>query len=187
MNNVMLDLETAGNGSHAAIVSIGAVFFDPLTGQIGSEFYWPVDLDDAAKYGQMDASTIAWWMKQPYDARAVFNAKDKLILHDALLEFADWICQIEGFKNRMVWGNGATFDNVILANAYAATKLTRPWPYFGDRDVRTVVDIGRRVFGMDPKKTMALTGTAHNALDDAKHQAAYVSAIYQRLAQQVAA
>ena len=31
MNNVMLDLETMGKGHRAAIVTIGAVFFDPMT------------------------------------------------------------------------------------------------------------------------------------------------------------
>ena len=38
MNNVMLDLETMGKGPSAAIVTIGAVFFDPMTGELGAEF-----------------------------------------------------------------------------------------------------------------------------------------------------
>ena len=35
--------------------------------------------------------------------------------------------------------------------------------------------------GFDPKKDMPFTGTRHNALDDSKHQAKYVSAIYKRI------
>ena len=37
MSEVMVDLETLGNGSNAAIISIGAVGFDPASGQIASE------------------------------------------------------------------------------------------------------------------------------------------------------
>lgn len=40
MKHVMLDLETMGNGPRAAIVSIGAVFFDPLTGELGVVVHW---------------------------------------------------------------------------------------------------------------------------------------------------
>lgn len=35
MDNVMLDLETMGNGPEAAIVAIGAVEFDLKSGAIG--------------------------------------------------------------------------------------------------------------------------------------------------------
>ena len=38
MKNVMLDLETMGKGPNAAIVTIGGVFFDPMTGELGAEF-----------------------------------------------------------------------------------------------------------------------------------------------------
>ncbi|MNR25883.1 hypothetical protein D3C85_1430560 [compost metagenome] len=48
--------------------------------------------------------------------------------------------------------------------------------------MRTVVDMGRDLLGFNPKKEMPFEGVAHTALADAKHQARYVSAIYQRLA-----
>jgi exodeoxyribonuclease VIII len=64
MNNVMVDLETMGNGPAAAIVAIGAVEFDPDTGQLGREFYREVDLEDSAfRGGVIDASTVLWWMR----------------------------------------------------------------------------------------------------------------------------
>mgnify|MGYP003294177973 CR=1 FL=1 len=37
MNNLMIDLETMGKNKDAPIVSIGAVFFTPETGDIGQE------------------------------------------------------------------------------------------------------------------------------------------------------
>ncbi|WP_024590522.1 MULTISPECIES: 3'-5' exonuclease [unclassified Pseudoalteromonas] len=181
LNDVMLDLETIGQHSNAVIVSIGAVFFNPITGNIGAEFYQVIDIEDAMKYGTVDGATLKWWMKKSDEARAIFNDKDTMPLKDALLELNDWLYQIEGYKNRIIWGNGATFDNVILSNAYTATKMTKAWHFSNDRDVRTVVDIGRRLLGIDPKKSNKFTGKPHNALDDAKHQAKYVSDVFKQL------
>ncbi|MDP5205570.1 3'-5' exoribonuclease [Alishewanella sp. SMS9] len=182
MNHVMLDLETMGQDSNAAIVAIGAVFFEPTTGTIGASFYQKVDLESAAKFGNIDPSTIIWWLKQSDAARAEITSDDTLDLKCALCDFGDWIEQIEKIHSRIVWGNGASFDNVILSNAYAATSLAKPWVYWNDRDVRTVVELGKTLKGFDPKKHMPFLGTTHNALDDAIHQAKYVSAIYQQLA-----
>lgn len=187
MNNVMLDLETLGNGSNAAIISIGAVFFDPLSGELGADFYQTVDIESAMKYGKVDASTIKWWMKQDDPARAVFNDPHSIGICTALAEFSEWLMTNVSPKGNHgqldvnVWGNGATFDNVILSNAYQAVNMNRPWPYWGDRDVRTIVELGKTLRGIDPKRDLEFIGTAHNALDDAKHQARYVSAIYQAL------
>ena len=47
MNNLMIDLETMGKNKDAPIVSIGAVFFTPETGDIGQEFYTVVSLESA--------------------------------------------------------------------------------------------------------------------------------------------
>lgn len=88
-------------------------------------------------------------------------------------------------KRPYVWGNGDGFDCTIMANAYEAVRKVHfigYWNGFQDRDVRTVVDMGRDLLGFDPKKDMPFEGVAHRALDDAKHQARYVSAIYQALA-----
>lgn len=58
MLDVMLDLETMGNGPRAAIVAIGAVEFDPKTRTVGDRFYQTVDLATAVKMGgEIDAST----------------------------------------------------------------------------------------------------------------------------------
>lgn len=186
MKNVMLDLETMGSGSKAAIVSIGAVFFDPLTGDIGAEFYQVVSLNSSAHYGELDPSTVIWWMQQSEEARAVFKDESKTTLKAALESFSNWInehCDLndKDKPEAVVWGNGATFDNVIMGNAYKATRLRQPWAFYNDRDVRTIVDLGRQLRGVDPKKDLELEGTAHNALDDAKFQVRYVSEIYKSL------
>ncbi|EBO5570485.1 3'-5' exoribonuclease, partial [Salmonella enterica] len=53
--------------------------------------------------------------------------------------------------------------------------------WWNDRDVRTIVELGKAI-GFDPKRDMPFEGTRHNALDDAIHQAKYVSAIWKKLA-----
>lgn len=184
MNNLMLDLETMGKGSNAAIVAIGAVFFDPATGALGGQFYKRIWLSSAAKHGEIDASTVSWWLKQSDEARAEINHEDSGDLLQAIIEFNTFVDADNdaSFKQLRVWGNGCTFDNVIIANAYNQLKLKKPWSYAGDMDVRTIVEIGRKLLNFDPKKDMPFEGEKHNALADAIHQAKYVSAIYQRLA-----
>jgi exodeoxyribonuclease VIII len=73
-----------------------------------------------------------------------------------------------------VWGNGATFDNVILANAYDACRIRRPWKYYADMCFRTV----RNQY---PHVQVKRQGTHHNALDDALTQAHHLQAIYKEM------
>jgi hypothetical protein len=179
----MLDLETMGTGSNAAIVSIGAVFFNPFTGELGNQFYKRIWLESAAKHGEIDASTVSWWLGQSDEARAEINHDDSVSVKEALQELSALIInKTKGSFNEIrVWGNGCTFDNVILSNAYKTLKLQKPWSYAGDMDVRTIVELGRKLLNFDPKKDMPFEGEKHNALADATHQAKYVSAIYHKL------
>lgn len=55
-----------------------------------------------------------------------------------------------------------------------------PWKYFEPVDVRTLVDLGKRLFDFDPKKTIKFEGDKHNAIDDCKFQIKYCSAIYKK-------
>lgn len=176
MDNIMLDLETMGVSNAAPIMSIGACFFELETGEIGETFHEEVSLETAG--GRIDPSTVIWWMKQSDEARSKFykneHAKN---LQNVLLEF-------QGFVNderfAKVWGNGVSFDNVILKNTYETWGLSVPWRHYNERDVRTMVDLGKSI-GFNPKESMPFEGVRHDALADAIHQAKYVSAIYRRL------
>ena len=193
MHNVMLDLETMGKGPRAAIVTIGAVFFDPMTGELGAEFEAHIHLSDSARFGEMDPDTVLWWMQQSDEARYAIaydqGEARRISLLEGIQTFEEWIRENMGspefypFVRPYMWGNGAGFDCTIMANAYTALGPVglESWNGFQDRDVRTVVDMGRHLLGFDPKKDMPFEGVAHRALDDAKHQARYVSAIYQRI------
>lgn len=143
MNNLMVDLETMGKKPNAPVVSIGAVFFDPQSGEIGPEFYTAVSLESAMEQGAVpDGDTILWWLRQSPEARAAICA-DAVSVTTALIEFNDFItCHADDLKYLKVWGNGANFDNVILRGAFERASLPCLWNYRNDHDVRTMVTLG---------------------------------------------
>ncbi|HEI0686749.1 TPA: 3'-5' exoribonuclease [Escherichia coli] len=178
--HLMIDLETMGTNTNAPIVVIGAVFFDPQTGEIGPVFYIVISLTDAMNTGAVpDGGTIEWWLKQSSEARAAILT-DQVKLKDALSRFREFINEYSDEKFVQVWGNGATFDNAILRTSYERLDIPCPWRYHNDRDVRTIVELGKTI-DFDARTVIPFEGVRHNALDDARHQAKYVSAIWQKL------
>ncbi|HCQ2840577.1 TPA: 3'-5' exoribonuclease [Escherichia coli] len=178
--HLMIDLETMGTNTNAPIVVIGAVFFDPQTGEIGPVFYIVISLADAMNTGAVpDGGTIEWWLKQSSEARSAILV-DQVKLIDALIQFREFINEHSDEKFVQVWGNGATFDNNILRTSYERLNIPCPWRYYNDRDVRTIVELGKTI-GFDARTVIPFEGVRHNALDDARHQAKYVTATIQKL------
>ncbi|ENA7189621.1 3'-5' exoribonuclease, partial [Escherichia coli] len=178
--HLMIDLETMGTNTNAPIVVIGAVFFDPQTGEIGPVFYIVISLTDAMNTGAVpDGGTIEWWLKQSSEARAAILT-DQVKLKDALSQFREFINEYSDEKFVQVWGNDATFDNAILRTSYERLDIPCPWRYHNDRDVRTIVELGKTI-DFDARTVIPFEGVRHNALDDARHQAKYVTATIQKL------
>ncbi|MDN4002514.1 3'-5' exoribonuclease [Escherichia albertii] len=175
--HMMIDLETMGKNPDAAVISIGAIFFDPQTGDIGPEFSKTIDLDTAG--GVIDRDTVKWWLKQSREAQSAILA-DEIPLDDALLQLREFIDENSGEFFVQVWGNGTSFDNVILRRSYERQGIPCPWHYCNDRDVRTIVELGGAM-DFDARTAIPFEGERHNALDDARYQAKYVSAIWQKL------
>ncbi|EMA2478331.1 3'-5' exoribonuclease, partial [Escherichia coli] len=175
--HLMIDIETMGKNPNAAIISIGAIFFDPQTGDMGPEFSKTIDLDTAG--GVIDRDVIKWWLKQSREAQSAILT-DEIPLDDALLQLREFIAENSGEFFVQVWGNGANFDNVILRRSYERQGIPCPWHYHNDRDVRTIVELGKAI-DFDARTAIPFEGERHNALDDARYQAKYVSAIWQKL------
>ncbi|WP_077902224.1 exonuclease, partial [Escherichia coli] len=175
--HLMIDLETMGKNPDAPIISIGAIFFDPQTGDMGPEFSKTIDLETAG--GVIDRDTIKWWLKQSREAQSAIMA-DEIPLDDALLQLREFIDENSGEFFVHVWGNGANFDNTILRRSYERQGIPCPWRYYNDRDVRTIVELGKAI-DFDARTAIPFEGERHNALDDARYQAKYVSAIWQKL------
>ncbi|HDT0008717.1 TPA: 3'-5' exoribonuclease [Escherichia coli] len=176
-DHLMIDLETMGKNPDAPIISIGAIFFDPQTGDVGPEFSKTIDLETAG--GVIDRDTIKWWLKQSREAQSAIMT-DEIPLDDALLQLREFIDENSGEFFVQVWGNGANFENTILRRSYERQGIPCPWRYYNDRDVRTIVELGKAI-DFDARTAIPFEGERHNALDDARYQAKYVSVIWQKL------
>jgi hypothetical protein len=169
MNNVMIDLETMGVNNNAAIIAIGAVAFD-FEGNLGNTFYKVINLESSVIHGGViDAPTVLWWMKQNDLARREFEREGEFD-SAVLVKFAGYLDDFEDVK---VWGNGAAFDNVILANAYRRNMMSVPWNHWNDRCYRTMKSL-------HPDIKMEREGVYHNALADAISQAKHLQRIMKK-------
>lgn len=167
---VMVDIETLGKSKRACILSIGACKFKPHGQGIESHFEVFIDPESCEKFGlKIDASTVMWWMDSQRDeARKEMMAPNlpRLPLDVALRAFNEWLG-----KDVPVWGNGATFDNVILASAYEAAGVEQPWSFWNDRCYRTMKNVV-------PGVKLTRVGTHHSAAQDAVSQALHLQQIF---------
>lgn len=172
MKHIMIDIETMGNGSNTAIVSIGAVKFDLNTGETGDTFYKIVDLQSCLDIGlNVKGSTIMWWLSQSEESRKeLYENKGKSI--DVVLEDFSKFCTTE----YEVWGNSPRFDLGILHDAYRKLNLDISWNFRKERDVRTLVS-----FAPDIKENYKFEGVLHNALNDCYNQIGYCVEIWNKL------
>ena len=178
--NMMIDIETLSTKNDAAILAIAAVYFNPLTGELGETFYTNINLKSNISAGRnISASTLIWWMQQEKSAQdMVFSLNHtQPKLSESLKLFSDFF-KTDSVK---VWGNGSSFDITILESALDRCKLPYPWKFWNVRDVRTVVELGQTI-NINPKNDFPFEGVRHNAIDDSKHQARYVSAIFKAIA-----
>lgn len=189
LNHIMVDLETRGTMAGCIILSIGAVEFNPLTEELGKEFYTVISTPDSKeRYLREEQGTMDWWAKQSEEARKVLAESehpDAPALPQALAHFNQWLSSIGTTNSFRIYGNGADFDNPILINAYDAGGVKPFFGTWGGRCYRTLKNLDE-LFGDALKfhkldKERHRTGTHHNALDDAKSQALHLMANLARL------
>lgn len=174
-NHLMIDLETMGTAVNAPVVAIGAVYFDPETGSQGETFDAAIDVADAMRYGRASGDTIKWWLEQGDAARQkVVRGREMAV---PVFQKFHAFCLKHGDRAKP-WGNGASFDISILEYAFGRIlEKSAPWQFWNVRDCRTIKDLADGLVTFNGK----LEGVAHTALDDAKHQAEWVSVYWQGL------
>jgi len=173
--HIMVDLETMGTNSNAPIVSIGAVVFSEkeVTDKV---FQQNVSLKSCMELGMKpDPDTIMWWLQQSEEARKSLTERRPENLSSVLLSFRCWLLNVSdrGLSGLRIWGNGANFDNVILANAYRACFLDVPWKHYQDRCFRTFRELHEPI-------EQAQYRVEHDALSDAVSQAMTMVLIHAR-------
>lgn len=176
--DVMIDLETLGTEADAVILSIGLAAFDLDKGVVTNTAYLelPVQeqIDDRRS---ITASTLSWWMGQYGSARKVLDSSlnSPVLVYPVLKAFEAFFAEVfdthesDDIRSKLtVWGNGPTFDMVILANLLNQYNIKIPWHFSKVMDLRTF----RRFVGKGER--IENKGTKHNALDDSIAQAEYV-------------
>ncbi len=129
----MVDLETLDGGDSANIIQLGAVLFDPETGEVLSEFNQFVK-DDSR---DIDLSTVLWWMQQPLAASLAARVDaDGVSIGKALVNLTEGL---RGLKFGCVWALPAAYDLPILKHAFKQCGLQPPWHYRQERCARTVI------------------------------------------------
>jgi hypothetical protein len=174
LGHLMLDLETMGNKSGAALISIGAVEFDINTGEIGRQFYKRIDLQSSIDAGLViNGSTVYWWLQQNEKARMEV-CKGGVDIMTVLYELSLFMKSLGDFE---IWGNGLRFDVGLLEDAYVACHYHEmPWNFRKERDVRTLV-----AFAPEVKDNYPIIGVEHNPIDDCVYQIGYCSAIWKKI------
>lgn len=170
----MVDLETLGRQDGAALLSIGVVEMDFDNHCVGKKMEVIVDPMTCAAYKMhVDAGTVLWWFAQSGEARARIvddkGAPLGVTIQSALCMVSDFM-DPEQDGNAVVWGNGATFDNVILRGAYNRVDIIPPWEFWNDRCYRTMKSLYKDVPFVKP-------ALAHSAVDDAEAQAVHLMKI----------
>ena len=167
MKHIMIDLETLGTAPGSAILTIGAIVFDPHAGLVGPTWYGKISPASAQAFGAVDLNTLKWWEKQSEEARAeVFSGTDEL--PDVLAGFSKWLDLRSGIDERRIWSNGGDFDTVLLRVMYGACDLKAPWSYKGVRCYRTLRSLFPAI------EAPRSNGIAHHALHDAMYQAKHL-------------
>lgn len=182
MKDIMLDLEALSPEDKGILVSIGAVYFDIKTQQLGDEFYVVYSIKGMKEQQRqlnrkVSLDCIQWWMQQEDDVRKVYTDKGQHVydsIEGPLLAFNEFCSKSSG-KVRM-WGNGADFDCRWLMKYYQdfdryswIEPLKPEWTYSGHRCYRTI----KALFNKS-HTSLERQGAHHNALDDAKSQALHL-------------
>lgn len=146
MNNaVMLDLETFGTGTNAAVVQLAVQPFNSLTGEFEKSHgnRWDVSLDSCLwAGGNVDEDTIAWWVGQSKRGCRMPSGKGYPI-REVIRLMTEWL-QSPIFQlgpKYTIWSQGAGFDIPIVEGYCRRLGINAPWRYHAARDTRTVYDL----------------------------------------------
>jgi hypothetical protein len=177
MIHLMIDGETPDTATTTSFLTLGAVPFSLEEGVLSADlqFYSRCSIASMVEKGfTTSSSTLDWWGLQSKEAQdEAFGGS--ITIENMMIKFLDYCAELkEEYKEIAIWGNGATFDNVILANTLQKLKLIKPWSYKNDYCYRTL----KNLF---PEITHTYIGIKHSALDDAKNQAQHAVKILQHL------
>lgn len=167
----MIDIETLGTEPNAVIMSIAAVEFSADHIDEDGGFYqtlnWQEQLD---RGGTVTEDTIRFWLRQPDAAREPLLRGPRTKVETACKDLIQWIVR-HGLNNKdaLIWAKGPQFDLSLIRGLLRRFGFNAPWPFWGERDVRTALMTPRANRVTRPKDSVA-----HHAFEDAVFQAKQV-------------
>ena len=169
--DLSLDIETLGVKHNSPILSIGYCWFNYDNPDIEptGKGYAAFDVEYQTKHqGRVIAAdTVKWWMGQSDAARnALFP--NQVVLFQSFIERLTKMTDAAD----AIWAKGPDFDCNILASMIEACSYDYKWPFWKNSCVRTMCNRFPSLH-----RHIKLDGAAHNALDDAVHQANQIRAI----------
>lgn len=184
---VFIDVEAKAQSSNSLMTSVGAVCGDLATGEV---FTW-FQTELPALYQQhrdVELATCKWWL-QVYSEIPLLRDLETLRTEslpsdvaEAILQLNRWFDQLGEFKREVeVFANGPEYDAANLDSLYRQLDSQLPWKFRRNQSVRTMVLMGRKLLGIDPKYKERPGLVEHFALHDALREFQYSSEIYRVL------
>ena len=169
--DISIDLETLATKPGAIILTIGACAFNRAGGDIGPVLHVKLDVIAQQNAGMsMDWDTIAWWFRQSEEARYALLEGEKMLPSAACKELTDFH-QANVEKGGKTWANSPSFDLVLLEHLYSKARMTPPWKFWDQADIRTLKLLYPTIPVPSPR-------VAHRADHDAIAQAEFVQAVW---------
>lgn len=185
MNDLMIDVESTGTSHYSGIMSFAAAFFNPDTGDKGNQIYLRLDWVSATRNGAViDPETFCFWMVQSAEARMeAVNHGEAISERDAVYALINFIEQHADIRRVRVWAKSPSFDCSLLRdmcdrNIGANASAEMLWPFWNERDVRTVEGLAAHLGIPLPYTRKDVT---HHALNDVMGQIKNVAAVFAAL------
>lgn len=180
----VVDIETLSTTNQAVVTRIGMVAFNrrELLEEEFIEYSMTLDVQEQINNGRViDAGTLQFWFEQDKEVReknVICSPQQEPVL--AVIDnLVEWIMM---YSITHLWGNGSSFDNIILKSLFHSFGMRWPFAYDADRDLRTLfalADVVPRHVSEDKVRTKDLK--SHDALDDAKKEARMLSYALRKL------
>lgn len=171
-----VDIESLSLGPRPVITQIALLGYDLQEGELLDArhvHYYPIEpQQQIIPPRRISASTIAWWMTQPDEAREKFKYSTETDFEDLAARLRNLVHVFNqltdnGKANYELVAKGPQFDVVAIETLLEECGLTPPWAYDRVVDLRTML----KRAGINPKNVAKPAGCIpHVAFWDARWQ-----------------
>lgn len=145
MKRTFIDLETLGRGPDAVILSCGIAVLiggpEPTHTLTATELF--PDIGHQLSRGRkIEYETVKWWATEGPPAYPFKYPEEKRLHLNNLC--SEILSRTNGSDE--IWSNSPTFDLAILRHLFHSVGFSEPWPFWKERDFRTLKSIFRKEY-----------------------------------------